>query len=112
MPWRRSTCDAFDGADDEMFAYLETCIGSTRACRIDAIDCVCLACPPEAGMHMRWTDHACNMINNYVCFMLVDMRVPCMTTQPTSRVRMGSHKSHAMLARAQSDEHDDAQQDA
>ena len=64
MPWRRSTCDAFDGADDEMFAYLETCIGSTRACRIDAIDCVCLACPPKAGMHMRWTDHACNMINN------------------------------------------------
>ena len=51
-------------------------------------------------MHMRWTDHACNMINNYVCFMLVDMRVPCTTMQPTSRVRMGGHKSHAMPARA------------
>ena len=80
--------------------------------REEAIDCVCLACPPEAGMHMRWTDHACNMINNYVCFMLVDVRVPCTTTQPTSRVRMGGHKSHAMLARAKSDEHDDAQPDA
>ena len=59
-------------------------------------------------MHMRWTDHACNMINNFVCFMLGDMRVPCTTTQPTSRVRMGCHKSHAMLARAQSEKHDDA----
>ena len=59
-------------------------------------------------MHMRWTDHACNMINNFVCFMLVDMRVPCTTTQPTSRVRMGCHKSHAMLARAKSETHDDA----
>ena len=68
----RDDDDAFDGADDEMFAYLETCIGSTRACRIDAIDCVCLACPPEAGMHMRWTDHACNMINNFVCVCVPD----------------------------------------
>ena len=63
-------------------------------------------------MHMRWTDHACNMVNSYVCCMLVDVRVPCTTTQPNSRVRMDSHKSHAMLVRAQSDEHDDAQQDA
>ena len=40
--------------------------------------------------------------------MLVDMRVPCTTTQPTGRTH-GNHKSHAMPARAQSDGHDDAQ---
>ena len=36
-------------------------------------------------MHMRWTDHACNMIDNYVCFMLVDMRVyVCVMSAPMS----------------------------
>ena len=77
---------------------------------LNAIKRVCLACPPRLGMHIGECDHACNMINNYVCFMLVDVRVPCTTTQPTSRVRMGNHKSHAdARARAQSDGHDDAQ---
>ena len=77
---------------------------------LNAIKRVCLACPPRLGMHIGECDHACNMINNYVCFMLVDVRVPCTTTQPTSRVRMGYHKSHAdARARAQSDGHDDAQ---
>ena len=77
---------------------------------LNAIKRVCLACPPRLGMHIGECDHACNMINSYVCFMLVDVRVPCTTTQPTSRVRMGCHKSHAdARARAQSDGHDDAQ---
>ena len=77
---------------------------------LNAIKRVCLACPPRLGMHTGECDHACNMINNYVCFMLVDVRVPCTTTQPTSRVRMGDHKSHAdARVRAQSDGHDDAQ---
>ena len=77
---------------------------------LNAIKRVCLACPPRLGMHIGECDHACNMINNYVCSMLVDVRVPCTTTQPTSRVRMGDHKSHAdARARAQSDGHDDAQ---
>ena len=77
---------------------------------LNAIKRVCLACPPRLGMHIGECDHACNMINNCVCFMLVDVRVPCTTTQPTSRVRMGDHKSHAdARARAQSDGHDDAQ---
>ena len=58
-------------------------------------------------MHME-TDHACNMINNFVCFMLVGMRVPC-TKRNQPAARMGNHKSHAMPTRAQSDGHDDAQ---
>ena len=77
---------------------------------LNAIKRVCLACPPRLGMHIGECDHACNMINNYVCFMLVDVRVPCTTTQPTSRVLMGNYKSHAdARARTQSDGHDDAQ---
>ena len=62
---------------------------------LNAIKRVCLACPPRLGMHIGECDHACNMINNYVCFMLVDVCVPCTTPQPTGRIRMGGHKSHA-----------------
>ena len=34
---------------------------------LNAIKRVCLACPPRLGMHIGECDHACNMINNYVC---------------------------------------------